>query len=168
MAVDAFLKLGDLKGESPVKGYEDQIQVLSWSWGMSQTGTTHMGTGGGAGKVNVQDMAVTHYVDTASPNIIKACCPSQGRRRASRLSDNHSERHHRHFSFDWRLGGRRTKRRELHAQFWQVQVFLSAPGQQGRQSRRCDRLRGQYCHRRIQVKTSRVAIDSATGHAQRS
>lgn len=41
---------------------------------MSQTGTTHMGTGGGAGKVNVQDMAITHYVDTASPNIIKACC----------------------------------------------------------------------------------------------
>ena len=41
---------------------------------MSQTGTTHMGSGGGAGKVNVQDMAVTHYVDTASPNIIKACC----------------------------------------------------------------------------------------------
>jgi type VI secretion system secreted protein Hcp len=74
MAVDAFLQLGDLKGESQVKGFEEQIQVLSWSWGMSQTGTTHMGTGGGAGKVNVQDMAVTHYVDTASPNIIKACC----------------------------------------------------------------------------------------------
>lgn len=74
MAVDAFLKLGDLKGESPVDGFEDQIQVLSWSWGMSQTGTTHSGSGGGAGKVNVQDMAVTHYVDTASPNIIMACC----------------------------------------------------------------------------------------------
>lgn len=74
MAVDAFLKLGDLKGESPVEGFEDQIQVLSWSWGMSQTGTTHSGTGGGAGKANIQDMAITHYVDTASPNIIKACC----------------------------------------------------------------------------------------------
>jgi type VI secretion system secreted protein Hcp len=73
MAVDAFLKLGDVKGESPVEGFEDQIQVLSWSWGMSQTGTTHTGTGGGAGKVNVQDMAITHYVDTASPNIIMAC-----------------------------------------------------------------------------------------------
>ena len=74
MAVDAFLKLGDLKGESQVEGFEEQIQVLSWSWGMSQSGTTHTGTGGGAGKVNVQDMAVTHYVDTASPNIIMACC----------------------------------------------------------------------------------------------
>lgn len=74
MAVDAFLQLGDLKGESQVEGFEDQIQVLSWSWGMSQTGTTHQGSGGGAGKVNVQDMAITHYVDTASPNIIMACC----------------------------------------------------------------------------------------------
>ena len=72
--LDAFLKLGDLKGESPVEGFEEQIQVLSWSWGMSQTGTTHLGTGGGAGKVNVQDMAVTHYMDTASPSIVQACC----------------------------------------------------------------------------------------------
>jgi type VI secretion system secreted protein Hcp len=74
MAVDAFLKLGDLKGESPVKGFEEQIQILSWSWGMSQTGTTHHGTGGGAGKVSVSDMQVTHYVDSASPGLISACC----------------------------------------------------------------------------------------------
>lgn len=74
MAVDAFLKLGDLKGESPVDGHEDEIQVLSWNWGMTQAGTTHRGTGGGAGKVNVQDMTVVHYVDTASPAITLACC----------------------------------------------------------------------------------------------
>lgn len=74
MAIDALLKLGDLKGEAPVEGFEDQIQVLSWNWGMSQTGTTHTGTGGGSGKVNVQDLTITHYVDTASPNIILACC----------------------------------------------------------------------------------------------
>jgi type VI secretion system secreted protein Hcp len=74
MAVDTFLKLGDLKGESLVKGFEDQIQVLAWSWGMSQTGTTHHGSGGGAGKVNVQDMSFTHHVDSSSPALILACC----------------------------------------------------------------------------------------------
>jgi type VI secretion system secreted protein Hcp len=74
MAIDAFLQLGDLKGESPVKGFEEQIQILAWSWGMSQTGTTHHGTGGGAGKVNVQDLSFTHYVDSSSPPIIQACC----------------------------------------------------------------------------------------------
>lgn len=74
MAVDSFLKLGSLKGESVVKGFEDQIQVLSWSWGMTQSGTTHMASGGGAGKVNVSDMTISHYVDAASPNLILACC----------------------------------------------------------------------------------------------
>jgi type VI secretion system secreted protein Hcp len=74
MAIDAFLKLGDLTGESPVKGYEEQIQLLAWSWGMSQSGTTHMATGGGAGKVNVQDLSFTHYVDSSSAPMIHACC----------------------------------------------------------------------------------------------
>jgi type VI secretion system secreted protein Hcp len=74
MAIDSFLKLGNLKGESQVKGFEDQIQVLAWSWGLTQTGTTHHGTGGGAGKVNVQDLSFTHFVDTATPPMILACC----------------------------------------------------------------------------------------------
>jgi type VI secretion system secreted protein Hcp len=74
MSVDSFLKLGDLKGESPVKGFEDQIQLLSWGWGMSQSGTTHHGTGGGAGKVSVSDLNLTHKVDAASPGLVLACC----------------------------------------------------------------------------------------------
>jgi|SRR5262245_30216419 len=64
----------DIKGESVVEGHEEEIQLLSWSWGMSQTGTTHRGTGGGAGKVDVQDIHFTHYVDSASPNLVQACC----------------------------------------------------------------------------------------------
>jgi type VI secretion system secreted protein Hcp len=76
MATDCFMKIESpaVKGESQVKGFEDQIQVLAWSWGMSQTGTTHHGSGGGAGKVNVQDLSFTHYVDTSTPTLILACC----------------------------------------------------------------------------------------------
>lgn len=74
MAVDAFMKLGDIKGESVTKGFEEQIDILAWSWGMSQSGTTHAGTGGGAGKVNVQDLSFTKYVDSASNALIDACC----------------------------------------------------------------------------------------------
>lgn len=74
MALDTFIKIGDVKGESTVKGFEDQIQVSSWSWGMSQSGTTHTGQGGGAGKVNVHDLNFTHNVDAASPNLLMACC----------------------------------------------------------------------------------------------
>lgn len=74
MAVDAFLTIGDLKGESIVEGQEDKIQILSWGWGMSQAGTTHMGTGGGAGKVAVQDINITKYMDKSSPGLALACC----------------------------------------------------------------------------------------------
>lgn len=76
MAVNMHLKVVGpaVNGESKVKGYEDQIQILAWSWGLSQTGTTHHGSGGGAGKVNVQDLSFTHYVDTSSPVLIQACC----------------------------------------------------------------------------------------------
>ena len=74
MSTDAFLKLGDLKGESIVDGHEEEIQVLSWNWGMSQAGTTHKGTGGGAGKVDVQDMTISKTADTSSPNLAMACC----------------------------------------------------------------------------------------------
>jgi type VI secretion system secreted protein Hcp len=74
VAIDTFLKMGDCKGESMVKGFEDQIQLLAWSWGMTQSGTTHTGSGGGAGKVNVQDLSFTHYVDTSTPKLMEACC----------------------------------------------------------------------------------------------
>ena len=74
MAVDMFLKLGDIKGESVDQKHKEEIDVLSWSWGMTQTGTTHLGSGGGAGKVAVQDLQFTHYVDKASPNLRLGCC----------------------------------------------------------------------------------------------
>jgi type VI secretion system secreted protein Hcp len=74
MAVDMFLKLGDVKGESVDGSHKDEIDVLAWSWGMSQSGTTHMGGGGGSGKVSVQDLSVTKYVDKSSPALMLACC----------------------------------------------------------------------------------------------
>ncbi|GAC1409298.1 MAG: type VI secretion system receptor/chaperone Hcp [Burkholderiaceae bacterium] len=74
MAVDMFLKIDDLKGESRDSKHKDTVDILSWSWGMSQSGTTHTGGGGGAGKVSVQDLSLTKYVDKASPNLILAAC----------------------------------------------------------------------------------------------
>jgi type VI secretion system secreted protein Hcp len=73
MAVDMFMKLGDIKGESQDKAHKEEIEVLAWSWGLSQSGTMHMGTGGGAGKVSVQDLSFTKYTDKASPPIMAAC-----------------------------------------------------------------------------------------------
>ncbi len=74
MAVDMFLKLGDIKGESKDSKHKEEIDVLAWEWGMSQSGTTHGGGGGGSGKVQVQDIRVTKYVDSASHLLISSCC----------------------------------------------------------------------------------------------
>jgi len=74
MAVDMFLKVGDLKGESKDSVHKGEIDVLAWSWGMSNSGTSHTGGGGGAGKVNVQDLSFTKYIDLSSPDLMLACC----------------------------------------------------------------------------------------------
>jgi type VI secretion system secreted protein Hcp len=74
MSVDMFLKIDDIEGESVDDIHGGEIDILSWSWGMTQPGTTHSGPGGGAGKVNVQDLSFTHYVDKSSANLMKMCC----------------------------------------------------------------------------------------------
>jgi len=74
MAVDMFIKIGDIKGESRDRKHEQEIDVLSWSWGMSQSGAAHLGGGAGAGKVNVQDLSFTKYIDKSSPDLMLVCC----------------------------------------------------------------------------------------------
>jgi len=73
MAVDMFLKMLPIKGESKDAVHKEEIDVLAWSWGASQSGTTHLGTGGGAGKVNVQDLSFTKYVDKSSHLLLSGC-----------------------------------------------------------------------------------------------
>ncbi len=74
MAVDMFLKLGDIKGEAKDDKHKGEIDVLAWSWGLSNAGSAHHGGGAGAGKVNVQDISVTKWLDLASPAIVNAVC----------------------------------------------------------------------------------------------
>ena len=75
MAVDTYIKIDTVDGESKVKGFENNIEVLAWSWGASQSGTFHKGTGGaGAGKVNVNDISITKYVDAASTVLLSSVC----------------------------------------------------------------------------------------------
>lgn len=74
MSVDMFLRIKGVEGESVDKVHAKEIDISSWSWGMSQSGTTHVARGGGAGKVSVQDVTITKLVDKSTPNLIKACC----------------------------------------------------------------------------------------------
>jgi type VI secretion system secreted protein Hcp len=77
MAADMFLKLEGVDGESKDDSHKKEIDVLSWSWGASQSGTGHVGGGSGAGKVSVQDLSVTKYVDASSHLLLLDCCNGQ-------------------------------------------------------------------------------------------
>jgi type VI secretion system secreted protein Hcp len=74
MAVDMFIKIGALKGESADKVHKGEIDVLAWSWGLSNSGSAHYGAGAGAGKVNVQDLSFTKWIDASSPELMLAGC----------------------------------------------------------------------------------------------
>lgn len=73
VASDIFAKLGDIKGESLDAKHKDEIEVLSWSWGVENTGSSPAGGGGGAGKASFRDLSFTHKIDKASPSLMKAC-----------------------------------------------------------------------------------------------
>ena len=73
MAVDMFLDLDGVKGESVDKAHKGKIDILSWNWGLSNSGTFHHGSGGGAGKATFNDISITKYIDAASPNIMLFC-----------------------------------------------------------------------------------------------
>ncbi len=77
MASDLFIKIGDIKGESPDDKHKDEIEVLAWSWGVAQGGSMGGGGGGGVGKASFQDIHFTHGYDKASPNLLKACATGE-------------------------------------------------------------------------------------------
>ena len=73
MALDMFIKLDDIKGESADDKHKGEIDVLSWSWGAAQSGGAHAGGGAGAGKVQVSDLSFTKPVDRSSPVLFSMC-----------------------------------------------------------------------------------------------
>jgi type VI secretion system secreted protein Hcp len=77
MASDIFAKIGDIKGESFDDKHKGEIEVLSWSWGITQSGTMAHGGGGGEGKANFNDFNFTHHIDKASPVLMKACATGE-------------------------------------------------------------------------------------------
>lgn len=71
MATDYFLKLDGIKGESKDAKHKDEIDVLSFSWGATQSGSSAYGGGGGAGKVSFQDFHFVMKMSKASPELLK-------------------------------------------------------------------------------------------------
>jgi type VI secretion system secreted protein Hcp len=71
--VDYFLKIDGIEGESRDDKHKDEIEIESFSWGETQTGSFAVGGGAGAGKVSMQDFYFTMLVNKASPALFLAC-----------------------------------------------------------------------------------------------
>jgi len=76
-AVDYFLKINGIPGESTDDKHKNEIDIESWSWGETNQGTHAGGGGGGAGKVSMQDFNFTMRVNKASPKLFLACATGQ-------------------------------------------------------------------------------------------
>ena len=72
-AVDYFLKIDGIQGESKADKHKNEIDIESFSWGATQSGTFAAGGGGGAGKVSMQDFHFTMPVNKASPALFLSC-----------------------------------------------------------------------------------------------
>jgi type VI secretion system secreted protein Hcp len=76
VAADIFAKIGDIKGESLDAKHKGEIEILSWSWGVTNFAKV-TGSGGAAGKASFHDLSFTHKIDKASPLLLKGCATGQ-------------------------------------------------------------------------------------------
>jgi type VI secretion system secreted protein Hcp len=73
MAGDIFLKIDGIKGEATDVNHQNEIEVVSWNWAVSEVFISSGGGGIVGGKPNVSDFAITKQLDKASPDILRAC-----------------------------------------------------------------------------------------------
>lgn len=73
MATDMFLKITGIKGESTDDKHKGEIEIESFTFGVSNMGTAGKGGGMGAGKANFQDISFVKRADAASPTLMQKC-----------------------------------------------------------------------------------------------
>jgi len=77
MSYDCFIKLAGVEGESKAAGYENSIEVFSFSFGASNP-VSRTGAGGlGAGKVDISAVNFMKKTDKSTPKLFQACCDGQ-------------------------------------------------------------------------------------------
>jgi len=75
MATDSFLKIEGIKGESTDDKHKDWMEILSFSWGVSQMASASASTvgGGTSARADFQDLSIVKTMDSASPLLFKNC-----------------------------------------------------------------------------------------------
>lgn len=77
MAVDYFLKIDGIEGESQDHKHKNEIDVDSWSWGETNVGDAAHRGGMGSGKVSMQDFHFVMHVNKATPKLMQHCATGQ-------------------------------------------------------------------------------------------
>lgn len=70
---DYYLKIDTIEGESDAKEFEKQMQIESWSFGATNSGSASLGTGLGTGKVSLQDFHFVIQNGKATAQLFLAC-----------------------------------------------------------------------------------------------
>lgn len=85
MATNMFIRIGEIKGESHDSRHKDEIEVVSWAWGLTNPSSGSSGGDGTAGRASFQDLTFAHLIDRASPSLMLGCASAQ-RFRDARLT----------------------------------------------------------------------------------
>ena len=73
MAADTHIKFDGVEGESTHQDHKGEIEVLSWTWGISNASGAAAGGGSGRGRASPGEFHLTHHYDKASPVLAKKC-----------------------------------------------------------------------------------------------
>ena len=82
-AVDYFLKIEGVDGESHDSKHKNELDIESWSFGETNSGTGHAGGGHGAGKVVMQDMHFVTKFQKSSVKMMLACANGEHIKKAT-------------------------------------------------------------------------------------
>ncbi|MCH8906309.1 MAG: type VI secretion system tube protein Hcp [Candidatus Heimdallarchaeota archaeon] len=67
----AFLRWEGIEGEATATGHEDEIQILSWSWGATKPGSSYSGLTSRKGDVIISDISIVKALDKSSPKLFE-------------------------------------------------------------------------------------------------
>lgn len=73
--LDAYLQIGEIKGESMDDKHKNWVEVHNVSWGVTQPRATAVSTAGGhtSGKAEVHEVVFDKLADIASPVLFQTC-----------------------------------------------------------------------------------------------
>jgi type VI secretion system secreted protein Hcp len=77
MANDIFIKIDGIDGESVDNDHPNEIQALSWSWGLTALVASGGGSGSGGGRAVPQEFRFVHHYDKASPLLAKTAAQAR-------------------------------------------------------------------------------------------